>query len=105
MKTERECLNDGYIWKTTIVIAIYNDIYDGNNFVRVRQTSNSYLLELQKKLLEQLDLSKSEEFWKLSDCVKVLGGFVCDKSVDEWESEVDKLKWIPNKKIQNILRE
>ena len=36
--------------------------------------------------------------------VKVLGGFLCDKSMDEWEIELDKLQRIPNIKVQNILR-
>ena len=57
---------------------------------------------------------KYEDLKNLSDCevnyakglplvVKVLGGFLCDKSMDEWESELDKLQRIPNMKVQNIL--
>ena len=61
MKVER---NDVYvidiygisgIGKTTVVMAIYNDIssqFDGTSFLKVGEASNIGLLELQKKLLQ-----------------------------------------------------
>lgn len=36
--------------------------------------------------------------------LKVLGTFLYSKSILEWKSELDKLKRIPNIKIQNVLK-
>ena len=111
---------DGWYGPKSIVIITTKDInllnqHGVDQFYEVKELNHEEAIGLFNWSAFKQNTPKSEDFKNLSDCVvkyakglplalKVLGGFLCDKSLDEWKSELDKLKRIPNMKVQDILR-
>ena len=88
MKTERDDVymvgiyGIGGIGKTTMAMAIYNDIssqFDGSSFLRVGETSN--LLKLQKKLLRDILKDQSVEIEDRSEGINKIKKILCSKRV------------------------
>ena len=106
MKTERDDVDMvgiygiGGIGKTTIAMAIYNDIssqFDGSSFLRVDgETSNRGLLELQKKLLRDTLKDQSVEIQDRSEGINKIKKILCSKRVLIVLDDVDKKEQLDN---------
>ena len=90
----------GGIGKTTIAMAIYNDIssqFDGSSFLRnVGGKYEDGLLELQKTLLQDILKGKRLEFNDTSEGINVIKGRLCSKRVLIVLDDVDDIKQLDN---------
>ena len=108
-----------YVAKSVVIITT-KDIsllnkHGVDQFYEVKELNHEESIELFNWWAFKQNIPKSEDFKDLSNCVvkyakglplalKVLGGFLYDKNIDEWKSTLKKLEKIPHMKVQNILR-
>ena len=103
MKTERDDVEMvgiygiGGIGKTTIAMAIYNDIsskFDGSSFLRVGETSD--LHKLQTKLLRDTLKDQRVEIQDRSEGINEIKNILCSKRVLIVLDDVDKIEQLDN---------
>ena len=110
----------GWYGSKSIVIITTKDIsllnqHGVDQFFEVKELNHEEAIELFNWWAFKQNIPRSEDFKDLSDCVvkyakglplalKVLGGFLYNKSIDEWKSALKKLEKIPHMKVQEILQ-
>ena len=110
----------GWYGSKSIVIITTKDIsllkqHGVDQFYEVKELNHEEAIELFNWWAFKQNIPRSEDFKDLSDCVvkyakglplalKVLGGFLYNKSKDEWKSALKKLEKIPHMDVQKILQ-
>ena len=110
----------GWYGSKSIVIITTKDIsllnqHGVDEFYELKELNHKEANELFNWWAFKQNIPRSGDLKDLSDCVveyvgglplalKVLGGFLYNKSKDEWKAALEKLEKIPYKKVQEILR-